>query len=64
MCGICGIFYPDPRRHAERDTLAAMNAQIVHRGPDDDGFFVEGNVGVLQFGFLRARQLSRHQAAM
>src|SRR6202167_2551232 len=46
MCGICGIFYPDPRRHAERDTLAAMNAQIVHRGPDDDGFFVEGNVGL------------------
>ena len=46
MCGICGIFYPDPRRYAERDTLAAMNAQIVHRGPDDDGFFVEGNVGL------------------
>ena len=46
MCGICGIFYPNPRRHAERDTLAAMNAQIIHRGPDDDGFFVEGNVGL------------------
>ncbi len=23
-----------------------MNSQIVHRGPDDDGFFVEGNVGL------------------
>jgi asparagine synthase (glutamine-hydrolysing) len=46
MCGICGIFYPDPRRHSERDTLAAMNSQIVHRGPDDDGFFVDGNVGL------------------
>src|ERR1700721_2834566 len=46
MCGICGIFYPDPRRHAERDTLAAMNSQIVHRGPDDDGFFVCGQVGL------------------
>jgi asparagine synthase (glutamine-hydrolysing) len=30
----------------ERDTLAEMNAQIVHRGPDDDGFFVEGNIGL------------------
>jgi len=30
----------------ERDTLAGMNRQIVHRGPDDDGFFVEGNVGL------------------
>ena len=23
-----------------------MNRQIAHRGPDDDGFFVEGNVGL------------------
>src|SRR5437868_1331358 len=46
MCGICGIFYPDPRRHVERETLEEMNGQIVHRGPDDDGFFVEGNVGL------------------
>jgi asparagine synthase (glutamine-hydrolysing) len=23
-----------------------MNRQIVHRGPDDDGFFVEGNIGL------------------
>ena len=46
MCGICGIFYPDRRQHADRDVLADMNAQIVHRGPDDDGFFVEGNVGL------------------
>src|SRR2546426_410284 len=46
MCGICGIFHPDPRRRVERDSLAEMNSQIVHRGPDDDGFFVEGNVGL------------------
>ena len=46
MCGICGIFYPDAREHADRGTLAEMNAQISHRGPDDDGFFVEGNVGL------------------
>ena len=30
----------------ERGALAEMNRQIVHRGPDDDGFFVEGNVGL------------------
>jgi asparagine synthase (glutamine-hydrolysing) len=46
MCGICGIFYPDARERADRGTLAQMNAQISHRGPDDDGFFVEGNVGL------------------
>ena len=26
--------------------LEEMNRQIVHRGPDDDGFFVERNVGL------------------
>ena len=46
MCGICGIFYPDPRRRVERDTLEEMNGRIAHRGPDDAGFFVEGNVGL------------------
>ena len=46
MCGICGIFYTDRMRRVERETLADMNRQIVHRGPDDDGFLVEGNVGL------------------
>src|SRR5438094_459710 len=46
MCGICGIVYPVAAQWVERDTLAQINAQIVHRGPDDDGFFVEGNVGL------------------
>ena len=28
------------------DVLARMNRRIVHRGPDDEGFFVEENVGL------------------
>ena len=46
MCGICGVFHTDRTRRAERESLADMNRQIAHRGPDDDGFFVEGNVGL------------------
>jgi asparagine synthase (glutamine-hydrolysing) len=46
MCGICGILHPDRRQRVERGTLAEMNQQIVHRGPDDDGFFVEGSIGL------------------
>src|SRR5512141_682401 len=46
MVGICGMFYPDRQSRAQRQTLAAMNQEIVHRGPDDDGFFVEENVGL------------------
>ena len=46
MCGICGVFYSDRGQRVNRDTLVAMNRQIVHRGPDDDGFFVEENIGL------------------
>ena len=46
MCGICGIFYPDRDRRVSSNVLAAMNQQIVHRGPDDGGFLVEENVGL------------------
>ena len=46
MCGICGIVLTDRRRMVESDALARMNQQIVHRGPDDDGFLVEENVGL------------------
>jgi asparagine synthase (glutamine-hydrolysing) len=46
MCGICGVFHSDRTERVNRDTLVAMNRQIIHRGPDDDGFFVEENVGL------------------
>lgn len=46
MCGICGIFHPDRKQRVDRASLQSMNRQIVHRGPDDDGFFVEENVGL------------------
>src|SRR6202047_411150 len=46
MCGICGIFHSEPGQRVNHDVLMPMNQQIVHRGPDDDGFFVEENVGL------------------
>ena len=46
MCGICGIFFSDRDWHVTGDVLAGMNRRIVHRGPDDEGFFVEENVGL------------------
>jgi asparagine synthase (glutamine-hydrolysing) len=46
MCGICGMFLTEPGKRADRGVLAAMNRQIIHRGPDDEGFFVEDNVGL------------------
>jgi len=46
MCGICGIFFVNRDWRVQADVLAGMNRRIVHRGPDDEGFFVEENVGL------------------
>ena len=45
MCGICGIV--DGRgRTPDRALLKKANDLIAHRGPDDEGFFVEGPVAL------------------
>jgi asparagine synthase (glutamine-hydrolysing) len=46
MCGICGIAYRDPRRRPDVETLRQMAATIRHRGPDDEGVEVQGQVGL------------------
>src|SRR6185369_10718759 len=45
MCGIVGIVRFDGRT-VDREQLAAMNRSIRHRGPDDDGMFAEGGLGL------------------
>ena len=50
VCGICGIV--SSRGRVDRKRLAAMSATLVHRGPDSDGTFVKGGVG------LAARRLA------
>ncbi len=46
MCGIAGIVELDPSGRVSRHSLQAMADAIAHRGPDDDGFLVDGNVGL------------------
>jgi len=46
MCGITGKVYREPDHAVESDVLAAMCETLRHRGPDDAGFYVEGNVGL------------------
>ncbi|MCC7146389.1 MAG: asparagine synthase (glutamine-hydrolyzing) [Phycisphaeraceae bacterium] len=43
MCGICGIYR---KAGAQRKELEAMCRSIAHRGPDDEGYFVAGPVGL------------------
>jgi len=40
------MFLADGEARVDRDRLATMNDQIIHRGPDDGGLFVEGRVGL------------------
>ena len=50
MCGIAGQFNFQRREPVERETIARMARSIAHRGPDDEGFFIAGPVGL---GFRR-----------
>ncbi|NUW66078.1 asparagine synthase (glutamine-hydrolyzing) [Vibrio coralliilyticus] len=50
MCGFAGIF--NYLRHSEvnKELIATMTNAIQHRGPDDSGVFVDGDIGL---GFAR-----------
>ena len=45
MCGITG-FVRNDGKPADEALLACMNEAILHRGPDEDGFYVSGSVGL------------------
>lgn len=46
MCGICGIRHHDRQARVDPTVLARMNRRLAHRGPDDDGYYVTGNLGL------------------
>src|SRR3954465_9614152 len=54
MCGICGELALDPPDRVSADTLTAMRAAIVHRGPDGAGLFVSPDARI-GLGFQRLR---------
>ena len=45
MCGIVGLIHPEGKA-AEPEILRAMNTALRHRGPDDEGYWVNRNVGL------------------
>jgi asparagine synthase (glutamine-hydrolysing) len=42
MCGVCGIYRYGTGEPADELLLRKMTASLIHRGPDDDGFHVDG----------------------
>ena len=58
MCGICGIinFNDQP---VEESNIRMMMQSMKHRGPDDEGVFLENNIGL---GFVRLSILDLSRA--
>src|SRR5579871_2639855 len=50
MCGICGQFSYERRAPVSRREIEQMTRSMIHRGPDDDGFYINGPIGL---GFRR-----------
>jgi asparagine synthase (glutamine-hydrolysing) len=50
MCGICGQYNFGTQAPVPRQDLEAMTRSITHRGPDDEGYYMDGPLG---FGFRR-----------
>jgi asparagine synthase (glutamine-hydrolysing) len=46
MCGICGIFNFGTRAPAHPAALKRATEAMVHRGPDDEGFYLDGELGL------------------
>jgi asparagine synthase (glutamine-hydrolysing) len=50
MCGICGQYNFGSSLPVKRSDVERMTKSIIHRGPDDEGYYVAGPLG---FGFRR-----------
>ncbi len=59
MCGIAGTYHFDPSHPADPALLQKMTERIRHRGPDDEGHYVDRNVGL---GFRRLAILDLSKA--
>ena len=50
MCGINGILHLQSQKKVDERILTKMRDSLEHRGPDDQGLFIENNIG---FGHRR-----------
>ncbi|SPD75011.1 Asparagine synthetase [uncultured Desulfobacterium sp.] len=46
MCGIAGRFNYKSAKPVERTLIQAMCNQMIHRGPDSEGIYIEDSVGI------------------
>jgi len=46
MCGIAGAFHYKSNMPVSQNSLEKMSGEIIHRGPDDEGFYLGNSVGL------------------
>lgn len=46
MCGICGIYNYKSQRPIPVELLREMTTTMVHRGPDHEGYYTDGAIGL------------------
>ena len=46
MCGICGVYSKHSEHIIDRNTIKRMCDLMRHRGPDEDGFYLNSNVAL------------------
>ncbi|MCC5664229.1 asparagine synthase (glutamine-hydrolyzing) [Nostoc sp. CHAB 5784] len=46
MCGISGVIYKERNRCVSEKLITDMTNSIKHRGPDDEGLYIDGSVGL------------------
>lgn len=46
MCGISGMVASDPQKIFDRKVIETMNRTLMHRGPDDEGYYLAPGVAL------------------
>jgi len=46
VCGIAGLVHFDASRKVDQQVLAKMTSAVAHRGPDGEGYYRKGNIGL------------------
>jgi len=46
MCGICGLYTSNVRQEELKRTIQTMNSTLVHRGMDEEGYFISENLAL------------------
>src|SRR6266508_821293 len=54
MCGICGFVSFEPERPTDEFILKRMISSLIHRGPDDEGFYrdAQANLAVRRLSII------------